>query len=500
MNKVFKELLDVCIVVYLDNILIYSDNPADHLQHVCEVLRHLCEHDLFAKVEKCAFSVDTTDFLGFIIGPDSLCMDDSKIQVICNWPTPWKVKDMQSFLGFTNFYHQFIAAYSDITVLLTRLMRKDVPWKWLLLCEDTFQLLKTVFTSAPILHHFDPSLPPIVETDMSDYAINTILSLQTNDGDIHLVAFYSHTLLGAQLNYDTHDKELLAIFQAFKTWQHYLKSPHHMINMITDHKNLEYFSSMKMLTCHQACWLEYLSAFNLVICFRPGKLGEKPNSLTCQADYYLKGGDRDYTLANLQNLRPIFTQEHLATSLRTTRLCKVALDAASLVDSSILILDSVALLEDIKAGLTINPLANRELERCLKGNPSPRFTLSSSRSTSNGPSCICPRLQTQLWKPSHLRATGEARPPNSWPLQLQQDIGTLTSQLHLAQHAHGQQELCCTMHPLRMQQAFMPSPLWTSATITNPRMPLAFHQHGLHQTATSLQWVYRNSGGHRLPF
>jgi hypothetical protein len=96
------------------------------------------------------------------------------------------------------------------------------------------------------------------------------------------------------------------------------------------------------------------------------------------ADYYLKGGDRDYTLANLQNLHPIFMQEQLATSLCATRLHKVALDAASLVDSSIPILDSVALLEDIKAGLTVDPLANRELEQCLKGSPSPRFTLSSS--------------------------------------------------------------------------------------------------------------------------
>jgi hypothetical protein len=83
-------------------------------------------------------------------------------------------------------------------------------------------------------------------------------------------------------------------------------------------------------------------------------------------------------LANPQNLCPIFTQEHLATSLHATCLHKVALDAASLIDSSIPILDSAALLEDIKAGLIIDPLANRELEQCLKGSPSPHFTLSSS--------------------------------------------------------------------------------------------------------------------------
>ena len=129
------------------------------------------------------------------------------------------------------------------------------------------------------------------------------------------MAFYARTLTGAELNYDTHDKELLAIFEAFKTWRHYLESPHHTIDVIMDHKNLEYFSTTKTLTRHQARWSEYLSAFNMVVRFRPGKLGEKPDSLTRRVDFYLKGGDRDFLLTNLQNLRPIFTQERLAVAL-----------------------------------------------------------------------------------------------------------------------------------------------------------------------------------------
>ena len=378
MNEVFKDITDVCVVVYLDDILIYSDNPDEHLNHVREVLRRLRANNLYAKVEKCAFSVDTTDFLGFVVGPDGLRMDESKIQVIRDWPTPRKVKDIQSFLGFANFYRRFISSYSDITVPLTRLTRKDAPWAWSSQCEDAFQLLKMAFTSAPILHHFDPALPPVVETDASDYAVAGILSVRTDDGEIHPVAFYSRTLSGAELNYDTHDKELLAVFEAFKTWRHYLESPHHTIDVITDHKNLEYFSSTKMLTRRQARWSEFLSAFNMVIRFRPGKLGEKPDSLTRRADYYLKRGDRDYTLANPQNLRPIFSQEQLATSLRATRLYAIARDAAALVDASVPVLDIAALVEDIKSGYSVDPLASRELDLCRKGSPSPRFTLSPS--------------------------------------------------------------------------------------------------------------------------
>ena len=376
MNDCFKELLDVCVVVYLDDILIYSENPTDHAIHVREVLRRLRANSLFAKIEKCEFDVDTTSFLGFVISPDGLKMDDSKVQVIRDWLTPRKVKDVQSFLGFANFYHRFIANYSDMSVPLTRLTRKSIRWEWTPECQEAFRLLKDTFTSAPILHHFDPALPPIVETDASDYAVAGILSLRTDDGDIHPVAFYSRTLHGAELNYDTHDKELLAIFEAFKTWRHYLESPVHTIDVVTDHKNLEYFATTKTLSRRQARWSEYLSSFNMVVRFRPGKLGEKPDSLTRRYDYYLKGEDRDYMLANPQNLRPIFSQEQLSSSLCATRLREVAKDAASLVDVPLLILDTAELTEDIQVGLQVNPLAKRELFDLAEGRQLQRYSLS----------------------------------------------------------------------------------------------------------------------------
>ena len=91
--------------------------------------------------------------------------------------------------------------------------------------------------------------------------------------------FYSRTLTAPELNYDTHDKELLAIFKAFKSWCHYLEGPAFPIDVVTDHKNLEYFSTSKVLTRRQARWSEYLSSFNLIIRFRPGKLGAKPDAV-----------------------------------------------------------------------------------------------------------------------------------------------------------------------------------------------------------------------------
>ena len=107
----------------------------------------------------------------------------------------------------------------------------------------------------------------MVETDASDYVITGILSITGSDDEIQPIAFYSCTLTAPELFYNTHDKELLAIFEAFKTWCHYLEGPAFLIDIVTNHKNLEYFSTSKVLTHRQAQWSEYLSSFNLIICF-----------------------------------------------------------------------------------------------------------------------------------------------------------------------------------------------------------------------------------------
>ena len=115
-NTIFADMLDVCVVMYLDDILIYSKDMESHQQHVRDVLRHLQLHGLFAKPEKCEFHSDSVEYLGYCLSPEGLTMSPDKIQTISNWPEPQKVKDIQSFLGFANFYHQFIFNYSDIVV------------------------------------------------------------------------------------------------------------------------------------------------------------------------------------------------------------------------------------------------------------------------------------------------------------------------------------------------------------------------------------------------
>jgi hypothetical protein len=235
------------------------------------------------------------EYLGYLLSLDGLTMLSEKIQAILDWPEPQKVKDIQSFLGFTNFYHRFIYNYLDIVVPLTQLTHKDVTWNFSEECRKSFTALKNAFTSAPLLTHWLPDVPIVVETDASDYAIARILSIVCPDSELRPVAFYSRTLSAPELNYDTHDKELLAIYEAFQTWRHYLEGSSKPIDIVMDHKNLEYFATTKLLSCCQACWSEFLHQFNLLIRFCPRKLGAKPDSLTRRWDVYPKEGDKDYT-------------------------------------------------------------------------------------------------------------------------------------------------------------------------------------------------------------
>ena len=123
--------------------------------------------------------------------PNGLQMGQEKVQTIQDWPEPQKVRDIQSFLGFANFYCQFIHSYSDIMVPLTRLTRKGAPWDFTPECRKAFETLKTAFTITPILSHWISDAPLVVETDTSDYALAAILLTYTEDGELHPIAFHS---------------------------------------------------------------------------------------------------------------------------------------------------------------------------------------------------------------------------------------------------------------------------------------------------------------------
>jgi len=214
--------------------------------------------------------------------------------------------------------------------------------------------LKEAFTPASVLTHWIPDQPIIIETDTSDYALAAILSIVAEDGEHHPMVFHSQSFSPMELNYDVHDKELFAIYEAFRIWCLYLEGSAAPIDVITNHKNLEYFTMTKLLNHRQARWLEYLAQFNLVICLRPRKLSTKPDALTCQWDVYLKEGGSDYTTVNPQNLKPIFSHEQLASSLHGSKLYSTAVSGAYIMDLE-------QLTKDIRSAYPHDPVSSVQL-------------------------------------------------------------------------------------------------------------------------------------------
>ena len=207
-------------------------------------------------------------------------MQQEKIQAVQNWKTPSNLTDVRSFIGFANFYRCFIQGFSSIVHPLTLLSRKGVKFKsekdQLLAFED----VKWRFTTAPILAHFDFDKDVVVQTDASDYVTAGILSQYDNKGILYPIAFFSTKHTPAECNYEIYDKEHMAIVWAFEHWRAELQPVEHPIQVLSDHKNLKYFMSTKLLNRHQARWAEFLSQFNFKIIYCPSKRGGKPDALT----------------------------------------------------------------------------------------------------------------------------------------------------------------------------------------------------------------------------
>jgi RNase H-like domain found in reverse transcriptase/Reverse transcriptase (RNA-dependent DNA polymerase)/Integrase zinc binding domain/Chromo (CHRromatin Organisation MOdifier) domain/Integrase core domain len=320
-NRALVSLMDTICVVYLDDILIYSNDLTSHWRHVKEVLERLRRFRLYANLKKCVFATDSVEFLGFVVSTVGVSMDHQRIETITKWPVPKSYHEVQVFLGFTNFFRRFILGYSKITAPLTGLLqgskngRKSGPFLWDGTAEGAFRTLCQAFRPGIILVHFDPEKRIRVETDASGFALSGILSQLVGD-QWKPVAFWSRKLQGPELNYETHDSELLAIVAVFKQWRHYLEGSKYTIEVLTDHNNLRGFMSVKALTRRQARWAVALAPYDFTIQHRPGKTNPADGP-SRRPDYESKLDD------NLNRLLPTLQEKLRAT----TELATVFLSA-----------------------------------------------------------------------------------------------------------------------------------------------------------------------------
>ena len=287
------------------------------------VFEKLRERGLYAKPKKCLFHQTEMEFLGFIATTEGLKMDPKKVEAIVSWKVPKTIRDVQCFLGFANFYQIFIKNYSLVATPLTRLTCKDKLY-WGPSAEKAFQDLKTAFTTVPILVHPDFTKTLYLETDASDFALGAVLSKMGEDEKLHPIAFYSRKFFAAEINYEIHDKELLAIVDSFQEWRHFLEGAAHPITVYTDHKNLEYFMSFRVLNRHQARWNMSLSRFNFVITYRPEKQQGLSDALSRRSYLAPKAGEAAFD----QQCRTLLKPELF-------RLCATIIPVSIDVDSLI---------------------------------------------------------------------------------------------------------------------------------------------------------------------
>lgn len=279
-NDILRDFLDDFCVVYLDDILIYSDTQEEHDAHVSKILAKLQEAGISLNLEKCEFDKSSVGFLGFIVGVDGISMDPAKVAAVLDWHTPKSAHDIQVFLGLSNFYRRFVKNYSKIAKPLTSLLRKNTKFIWSRAAQKAFDDLKSALSSGPVLRHYDPKKPCVIEADASDFALGIVCSQYDDEGRLHPIAFYSRTLLPAEMNYQIYDKELLAIVEAFKQWRHYLEFSSEPTEVLTDHKNLEYFTTTRNLSRRQVRWSEVLSDFHFTIKYRPGAQNAAADALS----------------------------------------------------------------------------------------------------------------------------------------------------------------------------------------------------------------------------
>ena len=151
MNGIFKSYLELFVIIFIDDILVYSNSKKEHEEHLRIVLEMLREKKLYAKFSKCEFWLDSVSFLGHVVSKDGVMVDPSKIETVKNWVRPTNVSEIRSFVSLASYYRRFVKGFSSIASQLTNLTKQNVPFVWSDECEESFQKLKTLLTTAPIL-------------------------------------------------------------------------------------------------------------------------------------------------------------------------------------------------------------------------------------------------------------------------------------------------------------------------------------------------------------
>ncbi|WVZ75706.1 hypothetical protein U9M48_023741, partial [Paspalum notatum var. saurae] len=268
MNSVFMNILDKFVVVFIDDILIYSKSEKEHEEHLWIVLNRLREHKLYTKSE--------VSFLDHILSEKGVAVDPSKVEDVLNWKQTETVTEIQSFFGLAGYYRCFIKDFSKTAKPMTSLTKKNAKYLWSPKCEEAFQTLKGLLTSAPVLAQPDVTKPFDVYCDASGNGLDCVLMQEGR-----VIAYAPRQLRKHEANYPTHDLELAAVVHALKIWRHYMLG--NTCHIYTDHKSLKYIFTQPELNMRQRRWLELIKDYDLEVQYHPRKANVVADALSRKA-------------------------------------------------------------------------------------------------------------------------------------------------------------------------------------------------------------------------
>ncbi|XP_071939643.1 uncharacterized protein [Coffea arabica] len=262
------------------------------------------ETNLVLNYEKCHFMVDQGIILGHVVSAKGIEVDKAKVEIIKCLPYPASVREVRSFLGHVGFYRRFIKDFSKISHPLCKLLQKDVVFHFDDNCKSAFDTLKGSLTSAPVVRPPNWSLPFEIMCDASNFAVGAVLGQK--EGRASYVIYYaSRTLDGAQCNYSTTEKELLAIVFALEKFRSYLLGT--KVIIYSDHAALKYLLNKKEAKPRLIRWILLLQEFDL-------EIKDKRGAENMVADHLSR-------LINSEGPAPLkdnFPDEHLFVVQKTT--------------------------------------------------------------------------------------------------------------------------------------------------------------------------------------
>ena len=255
MNHLFKQL--PFVAVYLDDNLIFSKIAEEHLEHLRQVLQTIKENQLFCKLKKREFNQTELRFVGHIVGAKGIRPDPEKLSAVTDWHAPHNIPELRKFLGFTNYFRNFLQGYSQRTAALTNLLCKNVAYEWTQMCQDSFTQLKIDLTSALVLISPDTTQPYELIADACGTGIGAVLIQNAQP-----IAFESRKFNCAEQHYTVTEQELLAIIHGLVTWRYLLEGlPKEQLKIVTDHSPLTFMPTVQNMSRRQVRWSELLQRY-----------------------------------------------------------------------------------------------------------------------------------------------------------------------------------------------------------------------------------------------